>query len=280
MNHPHQTSRLRRPFFDASFILITIFAVLFLVLLYITHKHFIIPGLIPAGLVPVTLLYLGFGLPKWHRRQMKNNRALQAKDEELKRWGLCSRDREGPWITYIDFPVAKRTGLAAGKYFYSEWLIIHDGLIVVNPGRAEVDLQQGTVAYDFSANRTYAWDGCTPKRSFFWLALIGTPDWGEHLEDIQTIGASGEILEREVFWPQAHHASLIHDALYQYLNTIPISKSDVDRLFHEMLTKSGLPRSLAYLYYLAVRLFGARDIPKVDSKPNSDFKNTNFPGHN
>jgi hypothetical protein len=88
------------------------------------------------------------------------------------------------------------------------------------------------------ANETgYAWDGCTPKWSFLNLAIIGVPDG--HV-DYRTMK------------PFTYHASLVHDALYQYLDSVPVSKADIDRLFLKMLGDF----KLRWVYYIAVRLFG------------------------
>lgn len=66
-----------------------------------------------------------------------------------------------------------------------------------------------------------------------------------------------------MFWPVAHHASLVHDALYQYLNVAPISKADADELFRQLLIDNGLPRWLAGFYHWFVDHFGARDVKSV-----------------
>jgi hypothetical protein len=65
-------------------------------------------------------------------------------------------------------------------------------------------------------------------------------------------------VKKEQFWQRAHHASLVHDVLYQYLNSIPIPKSDVDNLFHEMLIESGFSGIMAKIYHLAVRSIWVR----------------------
>ena len=125
--------------------------------------------------------------------------------------------------------------------------------------------------YDFSVKRAYAWDGCTPKRWFFWLILIGTPDWAQKIEVIRTIDDETPCKKKELFWQQAHHASLVHDALYQYLDNIPIPKRDVDNLFYEMLLESGFSGIMAKIYHFAVRHLGARDVGENDPKSNSEL---------
>jgi hypothetical protein len=60
-------------------------------------------------------------------------------------------------------------------------------------------------------------------------------------------------VKKEPFGQRAHHASLVHDALYQYLFSISIPKKDEDNLFHEMLIESGFSGIMAKMYHLAVR---------------------------
>ena len=216
-----------------------------------------------AGALPV---YLGVLLPQLVGRRERLRRVRAARAASVERWGFCSRDRPGPWVNYIDFPLTVFCEEARGRFFYSEWLVIHDGRIIVNPGHSEVDLARGEVRYHFDRPRTYAWDGCSPKVPFYWLAIFGTPDWWEHLEDVACI-RDGEIRRRQVFWPVAHHASLVHDALYQFLNVSPLGKASADRLFLRMLRDAGMPRPLAWVYYLAVVLGGA---PKMRQVRNGD----------
>jgi len=87
----------------------------------------------------------------------------------------------------------------------------------------------------------YAWDGCTPKLSFLNLFIFGVPDG--HI-DYRTMR------------PYAYHASLVHDVLYQYLDSVPIKKRAIDELFLKMLGDF----KLRHIYYLFVRLFGGRGI--------------------
>ncbi|MET4696716.1 hypothetical protein [Endozoicomonas lisbonensis] len=87
----------------------------------------------------------------------------------------------------------------------------------------------------------YAWDGCTPKKSVLNLWIIGVPD--------------GHINHRTMK-PYTYYASLVHDALYQYLDTVPVSKKNIDRLFLSMLGDF----KLRFVYYGAVRLFGGRGV--------------------
>ena len=104
----------------------------------------------------------------------------------------------------------------------SKWLEIStDGLITVK------------------ANENgYAWDGCTPKFDILNLWVVGVPD--------------GHV-DYRTDKPYTYRASMVHDALYQYLDTIPVTKDAVDRLFLEMLGDF----KLRWLYYPAVKCFGA-----------------------
>ena len=97
------------------------------------------------------------------------------------------------------------------------------------------------------ANEGYSWDGCTPKRSFLNLSIIGVPDG--HI-DYRTMR------------PFTYHASLVHDALYQYLDTIPVRKKEVDWLFLIMLGDF----KLRWIYYVMVRLFGGRGVKQLGIK--------------
>ncbi|MCP8466635.1 DUF1353 domain-containing protein [Pseudomonas sp. ZM23] len=220
-----------------------------------------------AGALPV---YLGVLLPRCIGRRERLRRVAEARQRSIERWGFCSRDRNGPWINYIDFPLVRQEPVFKGRYFYSEWLVVHDGRIIINPGPASVDLAAGTVSYDFGCQRTYAWDGCSPKVPFYWIATFGTPDWWDHLEPVQSL-CNGQQKQRLMFWPVAHHASLVHDALYQFLNVAPVTKSEADRLFHRMLLEAGMPRPVAFVYYLAVVLGGAPDMRHVRN-PNSTLR--------
>jgi len=264
--------RLRRPWFDISYLLLTIAVALAVPVAWFLH-----PGAMAALLAGGAVLYLGFGLPRFHNRRIANQRAREAKRREKQKWGFCSRDREGPWINYIDYPLVVKAACAVGKRFYSEWLIVHDGYVVVNPGPSIVDRERGSVKYDFSSKRAYAWDGCTPKRWFFWVALLGTPDWGLRRLQVKTVGAKGEIETKDVLWQKAHHASLVHDAFYQYLDTVPVAKRDVDKLFNAMLKESGFSPFLAKIYHLAVRFFGAADVGEDEPGDNSALQPTGLP---
>ena len=122
-------------------------------------------------------------------------------------------------FTYSD------TGWVLERQFESKWLEIGDG-------------GQITVKANESG---YAWDGCTPKWSLLNLVIIGTPD--------------GHI-DYRTMQPFTYYASLVHDALYQYLDTVPISKEKIDLLFLKMLGDF----KLRHIYYWVVKHFGGKSV--------------------
>ncbi len=88
-------------------------------------------------------------------------------------------------------------------------------------------------------HRGYAWDGCTPKFQFLDL-LLGTPDGVTHTRTQK---------------PKCYYASLVHDALYQFLDCgLPLDRAGADRLFLFFLQRDHF--ALRWIYYAAVRLFG------------------------
>ncbi|HSX69640.1 MAG TPA: DUF1353 domain-containing protein [Pseudomonas sp.] len=217
------------------------------------------PGLVQPLLWAGVPVYFGVLLPRWFGRRERLRRAAVTLAADQEKWGFASRNHWGPWLNYIDQPYLRRCPEFAGRYFYGEWLVIHDGLLIVNPGHSTVDLARQEVRYDFARPTTYAWDGCTPKVPFYWLAIIGIPDWWEKPHPVLQL-RGGAICEAEVFWPLAHPASLVHDALYQYLNAAPVGKHEADLLFFRMLREAGMAWPLAFAYYLAVRLLGAPEV--------------------
>jgi len=84
----------------------------------------------------------------------------------------------------------------------------------------------------------YAWDGCTPKFCLLDI-LIGTPDGAIDVESAH---------------PKTWHASLVHDALCQFLSAgLPMSRAQVDGCFLKLMQERQF--TLRYIYYAAVRLF-------------------------
>ena len=85
----------------------------------------------------------------------------------------------------------------------------------------------------------YAWDGCTPNVNVLGLFSLGTPNG---------------TLNLNTGLPSTYRASLLHDALYQYREFIPISRKDADCLFYQQLVRDNF--GFAKLYYWTVRIFG------------------------
>lgn len=87
--------------------------------------------------------------------------------------------------------------------------------------------------------RGYSWNGCSPKFCVFDI-LIGTPDGVVHAR-------TGK--------PKTYYASLVHDALYQFLLLdASIKRRDADGFFLRLMEESAFaPR---YVYWLAVRVVG------------------------
>jgi hypothetical protein len=87
--------------------------------------------------------------------------------------------------------------------------------------------------------RGYAWDGCSPKLfSVLGLVNIGTPD-GISLPDGYRITGK---------------ASLVHDALYQFIDEHDLTRKQCDKIFKMQLQRDGF--KLWPVYYAGVRVFG------------------------
>jgi len=87
--------------------------------------------------------------------------------------------------------------------------------------------------------RGYSWNGCSPKFCLLDI-LIGTPDG---------------VVNVDTGKPKAYYASLVHDALYQFLLLDQsLKRRHADGFFLRLLGESAFaPR---YVYWLAVPLFG------------------------
>ncbi len=132
-----------------------------------------------------------------------------------------------PYIFRIkeDYPCPYETGWVLKESFIAEWLEIS------TTGDVKVKANAGG----------YAWDGCTPKWSVLNLFVIGTPD--------------GHI-DHRTMKPYTYRASLVHDALYQYLDTVPVTKAQIDIVFLKMLGDFRLRK----IYYFFVKHFGGRGV--------------------
>ena len=90
-----------------------------------------------------------------------------------------------------------------------------------------------------TVTKGYAWDGCTPKFCALDI-LFGTPD-----------GAVAAATGR----PKTYFASLVHDALYQFLpDGVPLTRAQCDVCFLRLMERDQF--ALRYVYYAAVRMFG------------------------
>ena len=87
--------------------------------------------------------------------------------------------------------------------------------------------------------RGYTWNGCSPKGCILDL-LIGTPDGAVY---------------KPTGKPKTYYASMVHDALYQFLNTdAPYTREEADTCFLQLMEESEF--ILRGIYWLATRLFG------------------------
>jgi len=85
----------------------------------------------------------------------------------------------------------------------------------------------------------YAWNGCSPKICILDI-LFGTPD-----------GAVYEPTGK----PKTYYASLVHDALYQFLDVkSPITREQADKCFLQLMEKYEF--ILGGIYWFAARIVG------------------------
>ena len=132
---------------------------------------------------------------------------------------FTARDKHSVWIFKLDREYTYQSNLT-GHNFAGEWLrILPDGKIIIPKG--------------------YAWNGCSPKFSILDAWILGTPDG---------------IIDIETGKPKTYHASLVHDALYQYFEWHDVSRKDIDKLFHTIMLDRKF--KAAGIYFSAVRLFG------------------------
>lgn len=134
------------------------------------------------------------------------------------------RDKRGIWIYRLDREFRMPSSFT-GSAFVAEWLRIDaDGTITIPEG--------------------YAWDGATPKFSLLDLLILGVPDG---------------IVSVRTGKPRTHHATLVHDALYQYFPWHDVTRKEIDVLFLEMMRQERF--KLSWVYYTAVRLLGGFFVP-------------------
>ena len=103
-------------------------------------------------------------------------------------------------------------------------------------GTVRLILEQGGKV---TVTNGYAWNGCSPKFCFCDI-LLGTPEG---------------VVDAETEKPKTYYASLVHDALYQFLpDGLPITRFDADLCFLALMDETDFRPRLSY--YLVVRLFG------------------------
>jgi hypothetical protein len=92
---------------------------------------------------------------------------------------------------------------------------------------------------EITVTARYAWDGCSPKLCV-WDLLLGTPDG---------------VVDSATKQPKTYYASLVHDALYQFLlDGLPLKRWQADHCFFQLMKETRFgPR---YLYWAAVRVLG------------------------
>jgi len=92
---------------------------------------------------------------------------------------------------------------------------------------------------DIIVKKDYSWDGCTPKFNILDLFIIGTPDG---------------VINIRTGKPKTYYASLIHDALYQFIDDerMLFNRKDIDDFFYSILKEEKF--ILAPIYYIIVRI--------------------------
>lgn len=128
-----------------------------------------------------------------------------------------------PWIYQLQEDYTVYSKHLEGVEYENQWILITGGSITIR--------------------RHYAWDGCTPK---YFLPVFG---W---------VGVSDGPIN-DAGYPQAYHASLVHDALCQFRNNILINKESTLNIFKEMLVTDGFSQLRATIYTKAVDWFGPQD---------------------
>lgn len=90
-----------------------------------------------------------------------------------------------------------------------------------------------------TVTKGYSWNGCSPKVRIFDIN-IGTPDG---------------VVHKHTGHPKTYYASLVHDALYQFLRAnSPITRCQADDCFLRLMKESEF--CLRYIYWAAVRVLG------------------------
>ncbi len=142
----------------------------------------------------------------------------------------------GPPMAFCSEHVSWLYRLSTSFTWQSNLPISEDLAFKDKTGKVRLILEQGG---RITVTRGYSWNGCSPKGCLFDLNF-GTPDG--------TVDAtSGR--------PKTYFASLVHDALYQFLpDGLPLTRAQADSCFLALMSDSGF--RLRYVYYFAVRVFG------------------------
>jgi len=130
------------------------------------------------------------------------------------------------WVYRLDLPVAWPSG-----HPFDDDMAFDDK---TGTRRLEIT-RDGTI----TVLANYAWDGCTPK--FCLLDIV--------------LGIADGVVDTRTGRPKTYYASLIHDALYQFLDDgLPLTRGEADRFFLALMERTGFV--WRHLYFVAVRLFG------------------------
>jgi hypothetical protein len=122
-------------------------------------------------------------------------------------------------------------------YLWDSGLPIQETVVFVDKTETpRLKLVKGGQIHIFSG---YAWDGCTPKSCLLDI-VFGIPDG---------------VIDSRTGRPKTFYASLVHDALYQFLSEgSPVSRSVADKCFLRLMSDTGFV--FRYPYFIAVRIFG------------------------
>ena len=131
-----------------------------------------------------------------------------------------------PWLYVLEQNFVWDSGLA----------IAEDFAFKDKDGTVRLILEKGG---RITVTRGYAWNGCSPKICLFDI-VFGTPEG---------------VVDSRTARPKTYYASLVHDALYQFVPVgIALTRAECDCCFLKLMHATGFrPR---YLYYIVVWLFG------------------------
>ena len=118
----------------------------------------------------------------------------------------------------------------------SGYNIPEDRIFLDSSGKVRLVLEKGGL---ITVTRGYSWNGCSPKMCFVDL-LIGTPEGVVH-------AVTGR--------PKTYYASMVHDALYQFLKTgSSLTRKQADEAFLRLMGESDF--IWRWIYWAAVRVLG------------------------